>query len=789
VSESAGQDADIAERPYLQYRTEIDTYDRWCKDWVRRARKIVKLYRDDRRVEAYSREDNGKRFNILWSNVQTLQPALYARMPVPVVERRWRDADPVARTASEILERAITFTIGNWRFNHVMKAVRDDRLLAGRGTAWVRYDAYTEAQSAEATITDDASEAGGEKAEQTERLQGECVEFDYIGWEDFGHNQARTWSEVYLVWRRVMMTRKQLVERFGQDIGSRVPLDAKPPTDKNDSSARSRNEIYARAWVYEIWDKRTNSVVWLSRGFPELLDDRDDPYGLEDFFPCPRPLYATTTTDTLIPVPDYALYQDQATELDELNHRRALLTEACKVAGVYDGAQDASLGRLLTGGENKLIPVQNWSGLAERGGLKGVIDYLPLDTIVAALAQITAQMQVVKQEIYEITGIADIVRGASNAAETATAQEIKGRYANLRLTDMQGEVARFARDLIAIAGEIISEHFQPQTVMQMASMELPSEQQAMMTGQPIPPGTPTVESVFGLLHDDRLRSFRIDVETDSTIASDDAANKQAAQEFLASVGGFLKEAMPMVQSAPEMLPMVSETVSWLVRQYRAGRQLEGAIEQSMAALQQKSAQGPAPDPKVQETKAKMQLEQKKMEADIELQRARAEADLQIMREKAATDLQLAREEMGMKAEAAREDFALRRAVSQVDLTMRQQDGENAREMERMKIAGPREVQFEDLLSRRQAEIAGSMTQPIDARLQQVTAALGQAVHMLQAVAQQAQVIEARLESVASDIAAPAEIVRGPDGRAMGVRKGGRVRMIERGPDGRAAGLN
>ena len=51
----------------------------------------------------------------------------------------------------------------------------------------------------------------------------------------------------------------------------------------------------------------------------ELIDERDDPLGVEGFFPCPKPLYATTTSDTLVPVPDFVLYQDQAMELDILS--------------------------------------------------------------------------------------------------------------------------------------------------------------------------------------------------------------------------------------------------------------------------------------------------------------------------------------------------------------------------------------------------------------------------------------------------------------------------------------
>src|SRR5262245_55454083 len=64
--------------------------------WIRRGREIVRRYRDERPSAAQATT----RFNILWSNVQTLQPTLYARTPKPDVERRFRDQDPTGRLAA-----------------------------------------------------------------------------------------------------------------------------------------------------------------------------------------------------------------------------------------------------------------------------------------------------------------------------------------------------------------------------------------------------------------------------------------------------------------------------------------------------------------------------------------------------------------------------------------------------------------------------------------------------------------------------------------------------------------
>lgn len=637
-------DYDTPQGRQRQWVIEIQEAEKWAAMWCDRARKVIRRYRDERENAQYSGQDR-RRLNILWSNVQVLQPALYARRPKPVVERRFRDGDPIGKAAAEVLERAVTFATDNDEFDELMKQVRDDRLLAGRGTAWVRYVPHFVQQQPPTPadgvgITDDAAEyeAEGAQPEAQEVLGFEEVALDYVPWADFLHSPARTWREVRWVARKVQMTRAELIERFGEEIGAQVPLDARAaPSDgtADSSERRMRDNISARATVYEIWDKADRKVCWISKGHEAgPLDERDDPLRLRDFFPCPRPLYATLTTDTLIPVPDYCLYQDQASDLDDVTQRLSRLTEACRVIGVYDAEQDESLGRIFQeGGDNRLIPVSTWASFSEKSGLKGAMDFVPLDNIIATIAQLTERANALKAEIYEITGISDIVRGYSAPSETATAQQIKGQFAALRLGDQQAEVARFARDLIALTAEVISEHFQPQTIALMAGVAEagPEMQQAFM---------PAME----LLRQDAMRNFRVEIETDSTIAVDEQADKEAANEFLAAMGGYLANALPLAQQAPELLPMIGQAALYLSRRYRAGRQLEGSIEQGFAALQQRAQQmmaNPQPDPAMAKAEAEVKAIEAKTGAEIEAMQAKTQASLQTQAMKTQAQMAMA----------------------------------------------------------------------------------------------------------------------------------------------------
>ena len=159
-------------KPEVQYYlNHIAAYDREFASWETRAKKILKRYRDDTR----SSQDSGSRFNILWSNVQTLKAATFARLPKPDVSRRFRDNDQVGRVASLLLERALDYEITHYPdYRETLTAALYDRFLPGRGVAWVRYEPRF--KQGEAQITED------EESPSDEMLDYECAPTDYVHW-------------------------------------------------------------------------------------------------------------------------------------------------------------------------------------------------------------------------------------------------------------------------------------------------------------------------------------------------------------------------------------------------------------------------------------------------------------------------------------------------------------------------------------------------------------------------------------------------------------------------------
>jgi len=621
-----------------KYLKIVGAYDNEFAKWTARTKKIIKRYRDDTRGQSLT---ESAKFNILWSNIQTLKPAVYSKLPKADISRRFGDNDPVGRVAGQLLERAIDFEIEHYSdYRSTMTYCVEDRFLGGRGTAWVRYEPHT----APIGIADDGVsitsniEQGEGAPPPMERIEYECAPVDYVHWRDFGHSQARTWEEVTCVWRWVYMTREALVERFGEETARRIPLDQGPePLNAYNESKRS----YNRAKICELWDKESEKVYWFSKGLPQFIDVRDDPLGLEGFFPCAKPLYSTTTSDTLVPVPDFVLYQDQAMELDILSDRIDGLVKALRVRGVYDASQPA-LQRLLTEGDNNaLIPVDKWMAFSEKGGLKGSIDLLPLDTLANALLQCYRAREDIKSQIYEITGISDIIRGSSFASETATAQQIKGQYANLRLRSMQEDVALFASELIRLKAQVMCLHYQPETILAYAAAQqmTPADQQL-------------IPQALELLRDKPLRNFRVDIAADSLVQIDEAQMKQDRLQFLQAFGGFLAQALPVGQASPEMVPMMMELMRFGMQAFKAARPIEGQIDQTLQQLAQAAAQR-GPDGAEQMQQAAMQqrgqMEASKMQMESALTQAKMQHELQM--EQIRQQAKMAMEQQKMDFEA------------------------------------------------------------------------------------------------------------------------------------------
>ena len=639
----------------------IEDAEKAFQNWQNAADSIDKAYGKLEELRSMARD---RAFQLFWSNIQVMGPSIYARPPVPVVSPKFKDRRPLYRTASELLERACVVSFDLADIDGAMILMRDDLAIVGRGAAWVRYE------------SDD---------------DGERVCYEHVDRKDFLHEPARKWSEVDWVAKRSWLTKEEMKKRFG---------DAADDVQYETRNGETLGKV-AKCGIWEIWCKSAEKVVWVTEGCDKVLEEDAPHLDVSDFFPCPKPAYATVDRRTLIPVPDMLFYKDQLEEVNDLTRRIHTLADAIKVRGFYAGSGDIgdAIERAIkmTDDEQILIPVPAMQSLMQGGG--DPIVWLPLDMVATTITGLIDLRRQVIEDVYQIIGLSDIMRGATQAEETLGAQQLKQQNGSYRVRDKQNELVRVARDLVRIGAEIMSTEFSDDMLIEMAQMDLPTNAEAkaqvkhmtaaakaelealaakaedmaqqqqgspQQEGQQIDPQQAaqqfeqeqqaiiakwqpqikqageavTIEAVMEFLKDEKLRPFVLDIETDSTIYPDEMAEKASRQEFMGAFSSSMAALQPMFAMGPEAVAVAGGVFKFALSPYRVGRELEGLIDDF-------TDQAPAIAKQMQEQAAQGQDQQGIQElAKIEMEKVK------LAGMKAQADSQAKMQELQLKAQSA-----------------------------------------------------------------------------------------------------------------------------------------
>jgi hypothetical protein len=546
------------------------------------AKKLVQKYLDERDGASFDERDS--KFNLFWSNIEVLKSSLYAKPPNVDVSNTHKDSeDDISRVAANILQRMLNNDCEDddeSTYPEVTRQAVGDYLIVGMGQVWYRYEVETEEAKTEAVTDPTTGDVLAEPVEY-EAITSEDAPADYVYWEDFWWSPARVWQDVRWVARRVYMNREELCARFGDKIGKDIPVSKQ----KSKADALGHiNDPWEKAGVFEIWDKTTKCAYWHVLGYNIICDYKKDPLALKGFFPCPQPLMANLTTSKFIPRGDYLLAQDQYSQIDELTTRIKYLTKACKVVGVYD-KNSTSIGRVFQEGmENQMIPVDNWAAFAEKGGLKGQMDFVPIEIIAAVIEKLTMQRDTIKGALYEVLGIGDIMRGMTNPDETLGAQQLKAQFGGNRLQFKQQQIGAWVAGGQRIRAQIICDRFQPQTILQRSNIEhSPDKDMA-----------PQAIQFLKTSGDDKF--YRISVESETMAMVDWAQERDSRSQFMEAVGSFVMAVTPLIQAKPAAGPVVLQMMKWGLGGFRISKEIETVLDQAIAAAQQPDPEKERPDP-------------------------------------------------------------------------------------------------------------------------------------------------------------------------------------------------
>jgi len=653
--------------------TELTSAQKRWKDFRKDGKKVVELYESMKKANF--------EYNILYSNTETILPALYNATPRPVVKRRYNDEDPVGKAASTTIKRLLEFFVdsnlgvGEYpTFDALVEQAVLEALTPGIGLTKFKYDPKYGAE---------IPREEGAQGEPLHEVTAESVCGEYVPWDRVLTGFAKTWDNIPWLTIEHFFTEAEIKDQF-PGFESKVPYSSYSGKDEDDgNSYKDKSEEKGGedlCHVYEIWDKATKQVIFIAEGYGEVLKKVDDPLELTGFFPCPKPLTLYPRMSSMIPKSLYATYEEQAKELNTCTVRINKIMRAVKVRGFYDSTL-TGLKELMTKEDNSLMPAENVSAMLQGQTLDKAIWFFPVEKLVAVLQQLYAQREQCKNVIYEITGISDILRGSSAASETATAQNIKNQWGTLRLKRWQKIVMLYVRDSLRIVAEIACTKFSQETIAAMTGLQFPTAQQKQMAQmqaqqviqqavsagqQPPPPppaftqlmNTPTWEDIIKVLQDDVIRNYKIDIETNSTIDAEASEDKQDVAEFMNAMAQLMNGLMPMVEQGFMSFDVAKAMILAIVKRFRFGVEVEDQINHMQAP--QKT---PGQDPKTQAEAAKLQMEQQKLKAEMDMQAQRDQHEQQQMAVEAQnSQRQAAMEEQRMQQEAAlkQEEMVLRR---------------------------------------------------------------------------------------------------------------------------------
>jgi hypothetical protein len=774
------------------------------------------------------------KLDLFWASMEILKPAVYARPPVPAVSPMFKDNKALENVTGELLERVGVSTFARTDIDDVMCQVRDDVIFDGRGVMWLTYE-----------TTD------GQKV---------CVE--HLDRMDFLHEPARYWSEVGWVARRAWLTRKEMRKRFSKTSG-KAYQSAKYSLKREDESDPNQQSLTKKAGVWEVWHKADGKVYWVTDGVDVFLDEDTPHLDLSTFWPCPKPAYATLRRRSLVPVPDWERYASHFRQISDMTGRIYLLLNQVKMMGLIPAGGDVGDAIELamdSDDDQIMIPVP---GAALKGEMANFVQWLPLSELAAAISGLIEARAQLINDYYELSGISDIMRGATEANETLGAQQLKSQYGSIRVQQKIDALQKIAADAVKIASEIIAEKFTQANLLDMAQMQIPTKaelkarvkeiedaatkelealgkqaeqmaMQAQQSGQQVDPAAAQqqfaaaqkaifdkyapmlqeaeqqvpIEDVMKLLRDDRARSFTFEIETDSTILTDELQEKSSRNEFMATFMQSSQALMGLAGMGEQGATLAGEMMKFVLGPYRAGRQLDSAINAFVDAAPQMAAAaaGQEGDGEALAEANKMiaQAEMQKAEAAVATAQARAE-NMQIDNQRKIADLEHKKridelkalqdqeklrqsaETNAMKAEelAAKIDLMRTQSLkllteagvmvdeqnlnefkSLADIDFRAEDQNMAREGQAQQQAN---VEADREMAATEGAPATSSPAPSPAQSAQptTTANVMQGLNQLgEMMAQQA----AALAQLTAIVSAPTELVRDEAGRPIGARK-------------------
>lgn len=609
------------------WKGQISNFKSNNKTYFEQAKKCLEAYCDT------------KSYNILYSNIQLLKAYLLTNDPKPEVERRFLKkvaSDKLqyntALELANVLEGALSYYTDLADFYQKLKDALEKATKVGRGVIWISY---------EPVISNVVDEYGNPQ----EVISDRKIKIDSLGYEDYACSTSCNKEQIWWKARRHLLGKEELKEQFGYEAQDE---------ELNFTTGKDTERKLAEVW--EIWDKTEKKRYYILAQCArnEFLKESDDPYGIDSFFPCEDLTFITNGND-IIPLPEYELYRKKAVELNKISAMADMLEQKVKFVITTDKTNQDNTLAMANAAEGDIVTLQTPNPMAT-GNSGAYIGFLPIKEAVELLEHREIKKAQLKQDIYDITGIADIMRGQTDASETATAQQIKGVFGTMRFQDKQKQVQHFVVSIFEIIAQIICENWDAETLQSITSTYLPSEEekeqikakiteaqviqsnpmymQEVQAGRmQLPQITkeevkkleqPTWDALIQIMRDDKLRSYSIDVQSSATVFDDLDAQNASVNQLAATFKDIVLTAGQL--QSPSVIRAYIPIAKMQLTNIKVGRaiakQLIDALENGAEELERSLGQTQE-NPQLQIEQQKLALQQADLQRKIAVDREEA----------------------------------------------------------------------------------------------------------------------------------------------------------------------
>lgn len=588
---------------------------------------------------------NAERYPIYWSRIKTIESAFYSRTPETFARRVFGSEDDLSMTMALIVDRVGRYLIANGDFDAAIKASVQDYINADKTTVQVCYyyredkvkkvkEAIQDASNPQQFVDKETGEPVLEEIFQTpeggfiydaeeDELQEQQIKVKPVVYDQVIHTPtAKMPEEIEDMAYYFCMTKAEAIERFGEEKVKSWPDNVWKSVrsfdkERRESEAtdRANPDKFIEGW--EIWSAVTKKLYWYCPDYQDdFLDEpKDDPYKLKGFFPSPRFIIGTKPAKSLYPTPVFVRLWPTLNMLHMMYGRVFELIDAVRRRALVDGTSDELIEALNDIGNTEFIAVQNMASLVEKGGLDGLMWYIPVQDLVNAIGELNQQDEKFKENIDEWFGTPAILQGTGDPIETATAQEIKVSAAHDRFKNQKNSVAEMARETLEIMIDLAFQVWDNNKFMAVTGFKYMDQ----LDRQQFP-------AALAALKSDTERGIRIEIDTDTTSYVGEQIRMQQRTAVVQTLMKGLAEVSGMMEQSPTMGELAVKIMMESLAGLPGGAQFIDETRRAMQEMMQKQ-QEPQPEPPPDPAMIKVQVDQFRAETDrmkLEAQAAKEE---------------------------------------------------------------------------------------------------------------------------------------------------------------------